>query len=66
MLDLFDAASARHGIGAALDVPPGDGRGRVTWTYNQLSERADRFRAAVAPHAARDAVVVLAMARTDP
>ncbi|MFM9180426.1 MAG: non-ribosomal peptide synthetase, partial [Phycisphaerales bacterium] len=66
VLDLFDAACARHGDGVALDVPPGDGRGRVTWTYNQLSERADRFRAAVAPHAARDAVVVLAMARTDP
>ena len=66
VLDLFDAACARHGDGAALDVPPGDGRGPVTWTYRQLAERADRFRAAVAPHAARDAVVVLALARTDP
>ncbi|MFM8643602.1 MAG: AMP-binding protein, partial [Phycisphaerales bacterium] len=66
VLDLFDAACARRGDGVALDVPPGDGRGRVTWTYNQLSERTDRFRAAIAPHAARDAVVVLAMARTDP
>jgi non-ribosomal peptide synthetase-like protein len=66
VLDLFDAACARHGDGAALDVPPGDGRGRVTWTYRQLAERADRFRAAIAPHAASDAVVVLALARTDP
>jgi non-ribosomal peptide synthetase-like protein len=66
VLDLFDAACARHGDGAALEVPSGDGRGRVTWTYRQLAERADRFRAAIAPHAAHDAVVVLAMARTDP
>ncbi|MBU3683362.1 MAG: amino acid adenylation domain-containing protein, partial [Phycisphaerales bacterium] len=65
-LDLFDAACARHRDGAALDVPPGDGRQRVTWTYRQLAEQADRFRAALAPHAARDAVVVLALARTDP
>ena len=66
VLDLFDAACARHGDGVALDVPPAAGRRRVTWTYRRLSAEAQRFRAAIAPHAARDAVVVLALPRTDP
>ena len=66
MLELFDAACAAHGGRVALEVPPAAGRQRVAWTYRELAAMAEGFRAAVAPHAARDAVVVLAMPRTDP
>jgi non-ribosomal peptide synthetase-like protein len=66
VLDLFDAACAAHGDRVALEVPPGAARARVAWTYRELAAMAEGFRIAVARHAARDAVVVLAMPRTDP
>ncbi len=65
-LDLFDAVRARCPGHVALEVPPAAGAPRVAWTYERLSAEADRFAAAIAPHAARDAVVVLALPRTDP
>lgn len=66
VLDLFDAACARHGECVALEVPPAAGRPRVAWTYRELAAMAEGFRAAVVSRASRDAVVVLAMPRTDP
>lgn len=65
-LDLFDAACARWPGQVALEVPPTAGAPRVAWTYGRLSAEADRFAAAIAPHASRDAVAVLALPRTDP
>ncbi|MFM7798026.1 MAG: hypothetical protein ACKPBA_03485 [Planctomycetota bacterium] len=59
VLDLFDAACARHPGAVALDIPPASGAQRVEWTYSRLADASRCVCAAVAPHATPDAVVVL-------
>jgi non-ribosomal peptide synthetase-like protein len=61
VLDLFDRACAAERDACALDVP-----GVAQLSYRELDERAQRVATCVAPHAARDAVVAIALPRTDP
>jgi non-ribosomal peptide synthetase component F len=63
VLDLFDRACAANPSRCALDIP---GEPSVRLTYAELDLLARRVTAAVAPHAARDAVVAVALPRTDP
>lgn len=59
-LDLFDRARAAHPQGCALDIPL-----HSQTTYAELDAMADAVARRVAPLAARDAVIALALPRTD-
>ncbi|MEY4118294.1 MAG: hypothetical protein RLZZ116_1622 [Planctomycetota bacterium] len=61
VLDLFDRACALHADRCALDVP-----GRSRLTYSELDRCARQVAAAVAPFAARDAVIAIAIPRDSP
>jgi len=61
VLDLFDRACAADGGRCALDVP-----GVARLSYAELDVGARRVAAGVAPYAARDAVIAIALTRTDP
>ncbi|MFZ9880854.1 MAG: amino acid adenylation domain-containing protein, partial [Phycisphaerales bacterium] len=70
ILDLFAEARARHAEALALDIPPDDTRPRRTRTYAELdamaAQVASLVRATLGARPARDAVVALALPRTDP
>ena len=61
VLDLLDRACAADRGACALDVP-----GVARLSYGELEVRARRVAACVEPFAARDAVVAIALPRTDP
>lgn len=61
VLDLLDRACAADRGACALDVP-----GVARLSYGELEVRARRVAAGVAPFAARDSVVAIALPRTDP
>ncbi|MCE2881837.1 MAG: amino acid adenylation domain-containing protein [Planctomycetaceae bacterium] len=70
ILDLFAEACARHGDLVALDIPPDGARARCTKTYAELDAMAEQVAGLVAAslgaRPVRDAVVALALPRTDP
>ncbi len=65
LCDIFARTVAAHPGLVALEIPPAQGRARVQLTYAELERMADAVAALLAPFAARDAVVALAMPRTD-
>lgn len=65
IVDLFDRACAAHSDAIALEIPAGIGRARVMLTYQELDTHSRAIATMLAQHAARDAVVALALPRTD-
>ncbi len=65
ILDLFARTCTRSPDAVALEIPPADGRARVTLSYSELDRMSRAVATLLAPHAARDAVVALALPRTD-
>ena len=61
VIDLFDQACALHADARALDIP-----GRIRHTYAELDRSARQVSTAVAPFAARDAVIAIAVPRESP
>ncbi|MEY2714540.1 MAG: hypothetical protein RIT24_883, partial [Planctomycetota bacterium] len=61
VLDLFDQACALHADACALDIPE-----RSRLTYAELDRWTRQVAAAVAPFAARDAVIAIAVPRDSP
>ena len=61
VLELFDGVRAANADACALEIPCA-GHGR--WTYAQLDELAARVTARVAPLAATDAVIAIALPRS--
>ncbi len=65
IVDLFDRACALNTDAIALEIPGAIGRARVKLTYHELDTQSRAIATMLAANAARDAVVALALPRTD-